>query len=35
MWIMIAGPYRTGARSQSDRDRNLRELNVAAYEVFR
>ena len=35
MWIMIAGPYRTGAKLQSDRDRNLRELNRAAYAIFR
>jgi hypothetical protein len=35
MWIMIAGPYRTGARCAEDRARNLHALNVAAYEVFR
>ena len=35
MWIMIAGPYRTGAKSESDREANLRALNRAAYDVFR
>lgn len=32
---MIAGPYTSGARSQSDRAANLRAMNAAAYEVFR
>ena len=35
MWIMIAGPYRTGASSESERHRNLGILNRAAFEVFR
>ncbi len=35
MWIMIAGPYRTGARSATDLDQNLRALNRAALAVFR
>ena len=35
MWIMIAGPYRTEATSEADRERNLRALNSAAVEVFR
>ena len=35
MWIMIAGPYRTGASSESERHRNLGTLNRAAFEVFR
>jgi hypothetical protein len=35
MWIMIAGPYRTGAKSGADRERNLLALNRAALEVFR
>jgi len=35
MWIMIAGPYRTGARSAEERERNLLALNRAAFEVFR
>ncbi len=35
MWIMIAGPYRSGAASEADRQRNLAELNRNALEVFR
>ncbi len=35
MWIIVAGPYRTGARTQADRDANLLAMNRAAYEVFR
>jgi len=35
MWIMIAGPYRSGTKSQEDREQNLLKLNRAAYEVFR
>src|SRR5215510_11129064 len=35
MWIMVAGPYRTGAQSEADREDNLRRLNLAAYEIFR
>lgn len=35
MWIMIAGPYGTGAKTQADREANLLALNRAAYEVFR
>jgi hypothetical protein len=35
MWIMIAGPYSTGTKSEEDREKNLGELNRAAYEVFR
>lgn len=34
MWIMIAGPYSAGARTQADRDANLLALNRAAYQVF-
>ena len=30
MWIMVAGPYRTGARDAEERARNLRALNLAA-----
>jgi hypothetical protein len=30
MWIMVAGPYRTGARDAAERARNLRALNLAA-----
>lgn len=35
MWIMIAGPYGTGAGSDAERERNLDALNAAAYGVFR
>ena len=35
MWIMIAGPYRTGATSEAERRRNLLAMNRAAYEVLR
>jgi hypothetical protein len=35
MWIMIAGPYRTGARTEAERQRNLAALNRAAFEIFR
>lgn len=34
MWIMVAGPYRTGAHSDSDRERNLLALNLAALEIL-
>ena len=35
MWIMIAGPYSTGAKTQADRETNLLALNRTAYQVFR
>lgn len=35
MWIMIAGPYSSGAKTDADREANLLALNRAAYEVFR
>ena len=35
LWVMVAGPYRTGARSDAERAENLRRLNLAAYEVLR
>jgi hypothetical protein len=35
MWIMIAGPYGTGAPSDADRVANLKALNEAALQVFR
>ncbi|HET9252026.1 MAG TPA: DUF4406 domain-containing protein [Candidatus Eisenbacteria bacterium] len=35
LWVMISGPYATGAKTKADRERNLRALNRAAYEVFR
>lgn len=34
MWIMIAGPYRFGAPSAAERQRNLDLLNEAALTVF-
>jgi hypothetical protein len=34
MWIMIAGPYRSGTTSDTDRQDNLATLNRLAYEVF-
>ena len=34
MWIMIAGPYSTGAKTQADREANLLALNHTAYQVF-
>jgi hypothetical protein len=34
MWIMIAGPYRTGATSDADRERNLLALDRAGLEVL-
>jgi len=35
MWIMVAGPYRTGSTDPADWAANLHALNAAAYEVFR
>jgi len=35
MWIMIAGPYSSGAASDAARAANLRAMNVAAVQVFR
>jgi hypothetical protein len=35
MWIMIAGPYRSGTPSEAERQRNLVAMNRAAYDVFR
>jgi hypothetical protein len=35
MWIMIAGPYLSGAKSEAEREQNLLRLNSAAAEVFR
>lgn len=34
MWIMIAGPYRGGAKTEEERNANLRALNDAALAVF-
>lgn len=35
MWIMISGPYRTGAKTEADRETNLLAMNRVAYQVFR
>ena len=35
MWIMVAGPYTSGARSEEQKAENLRVLNRAAVEIFR
>lgn len=35
LWIMVSGPYTTGAKTKAERERNLNALNRAAYEVFR
>jgi hypothetical protein len=35
MWIMVAGPYRTGSSDPAVWASNLRELNRVAYDVFR
>ena len=35
MWIMIAGPYSSGAADEAARTANLRVMNRAAVEVFR
>ncbi|HUS54562.1 MAG TPA: hypothetical protein VMY41_11230 [Thermohalobaculum sp.] len=35
MWIMVAGPYRSGAADAAARAANLRTLNEAALVVFR
>ncbi len=34
MWIMVAGPYRSGAADAAARAANLRALNAAALAVF-
>jgi hypothetical protein len=35
MWIMIAGPYSFGTKSEEEKLTNLHKLNQAALEVFR
>jgi hypothetical protein len=35
MWIMIGGPYGTGANSAADRAANLKRMNEAALAVWR
>jgi hypothetical protein len=34
MWIMVAGPYRTGTRTAEERAGNLRALNRTAHEIL-
>ncbi|MCZ6836383.1 MAG: DUF4406 domain-containing protein [Planctomycetota bacterium] len=34
LWVMIAGPYGSGAATEADRARNLEVMNKAALEVF-
>ena len=34
MWVMIAGPYGSGARSDEERAANLKRLNAVACEVL-
>lgn len=35
MWIMIGGPYGTGAKTAADRAANLARMNAAALALFR
>jgi len=35
LWIMIAGPYGSGAKTQTAKDANLKILNEAALKIFR
>ena len=35
LWVMVSGPYTTGAKTKADRAKNLAALNRAAHEVFR
>lgn len=34
MWIMVAGPYTGGAKTEADREANLQAMNRAALAVF-
>jgi hypothetical protein len=34
MWIMISGPYTSGAKTEEERQKNLDGMNQTAYEVF-
>ena len=34
MWIMVSGPYRSGAATAEARARNLAEMNRAALALF-
>ena len=35
MWIMVGGPYGTGAKSMAERAANLARMNEAALAVWR
>jgi len=35
MWIMVSGPYTSGASTDEDRLANLRAMNIAALDLFR
>ncbi len=35
LWIMVAGPYRSGTSTAEERAANLRVMNDAAWAVFR
>ncbi len=35
MWIMVSGPYRSGAATAEARARNLAEMNRVALALFR
>ncbi len=35
MWIMVAGPYNSGAKTDAERQQNLDQMNRAAYALFR
>lgn len=35
MWIMVAGPYNSGAKTDAERQENLDRMNRAAYALFR
>jgi hypothetical protein len=35
MWIMVSGPYASGAATTEQRAENLRAMNRAAYELLR
>lgn len=35
MWIMVAGPYTSGAKTEEDKQANLAAMNLAATELWR
>lgn len=35
LWIMVSGPYTSGAPTKEDRDNNLKAMNIAAVEIFK